>query len=101
MLEDLAREVKAWFGAEAPDPAEAPAAARARYAAFLALTFDTWVHRRTETFRFLDAYTVRRRMSVDFTLPEGRHLALGETVFVPLMILRKENLRNFDITDSN
>lgn len=71
----------------------------ARYALRLALTFGKWVHRRNETFTFLDADTVRRRMSIDFSLPEGRGLVDGDTVLIPLTLLDKETLRNFDIRD--
>lgn len=71
----------------------------AKYAVRLALTFSNWVHRRTETFQFVDANTVRRRMSVDFTLPPSEQLAEGDIVYVPLMILEKEDLRHLDVVD--
>ena len=69
---------------------------QARYAIFLALGAG-WVSRRVETFEFLDAATVRRRMSVDFTFPRTPNLDPGEKAFVPLMFLAKENLRNLDV----
>jgi hypothetical protein len=59
---------------------------------------DRWVHRRVETFDFVDAGVVRRRLTVDFTLPpelptpftvDGKPLTL-----VPLtMIPRRPGLR--------
>jgi hypothetical protein len=99
MFEQTAEKVRSLFVPLPVAPAEP--AAQARFAIRLALTFDAWVHRRAETFIFLDAYTVRRRMSVDFTLPVSRHLTAGQTVLVPLMVLRKENLRNFDVVDAH
>jgi hypothetical protein len=74
---------------------------RAAYAVELASTFATWVHRRVETFEFPDADTVRRRMSVDFTLPATAEIEKGEQVAVPLMILKREVLRNFDVMDED
>lgn len=88
-----------------PEPPPAPSikplsdGERPRYAVRLAMRFEKWVHRRVETFEFLDAETVRRRMSVDFTLPEHRAIEEGETVFVPLMIIEKRDLRNLDVRD--
>lgn len=70
---------------------------RPRYAVRLAMRFEKWVHRRVETFEFLDAETVRRRMSVDFTLPEHRAIDENATVYVPLMIIEKRDLRNLDV----
>jgi len=49
----------------------------------------TWVTRRIETFTFLEADTVRRRMSVDFTLPPSSTLSDGDMALVPLMLLTK------------
>jgi hypothetical protein len=60
----------------------------------------TWVTRRNETFTFLDADTVRRRMSVDFTLPDSSTLKPGDMALVPLMLLVKRDLRNLDVLDS-
>jgi hypothetical protein len=71
----------------------------AKYAVRLALTFGNWVHRRIETFEFVDADTVRRKMSVDFTFPKDGWLTDGQIVYVPVMLLGKENLRNLDVVD--
>lgn len=38
-------------------------------------------------------------MSVDFTLPKHPNLELGQTVYVPLMIIEKRDLRNLDVRD--
>jgi hypothetical protein len=63
-----------------------------------------WINRKVETIEFVDDRRVRRHVSVDFTLPDleglpvqaasGRPLA-----FVPLVQLRKQVLRRFDIFD--
>jgi hypothetical protein len=56
-----------------------------------------WVNRRIETFSFLDAETVRCRMSIDLTLPAMSFVAAGDFVFVPLLALTKRDLRNLDV----
>jgi hypothetical protein len=56
-----------------------------------------WVNRRVETFSFLDAETVRCRMSIDLTLPAMSFVTAGEFVFVPLLALAKRDLRNLDV----
>lgn len=63
-------------------------------AAPLLLHPDSWVHRRKETIDFLDAGRLRRRVSVDFTLPNEDQLVLrvgGPTsqVLVPLGMLEE------------
>lgn len=69
---------------------------QAYYAARLAMR-RSWVTRRNETFTFVDADTVRRRMSVDFTMPPSSTLAAGDMALVPLMLLAKRDLRNLDV----
>lgn len=71
---------------------------RARYAVELALKHASWVHRRIEAVQFPEAETARRRMSIDFSL-SGRRFARDETIYLPVMVLRKTDLRNFDIVD--
>jgi hypothetical protein len=56
-----------------------------------------WVNRRVETFSFLDAETVRCRMSIDLTLPAMSFVTAGDFVFVPLLALAKRDLRNLDV----
>jgi hypothetical protein len=64
--------------------------------------WKAWVGRRVETVTFLDPDTVRRQVSVDFTVPElptifeleGRSLQ-----FLPLALLRKRRLTHFDLHD--
>lgn len=73
----------------------------ADYAFRLATTPRLWVDRRVEAFEFVDADTVRRRMSVDFTLPEQANIPIEHEVAIPLIILRKEELQNFSIRDSS
>lgn|GEM_PF-3677497 len=73
--------------------------------AVLLLTWNRWTHRRVETARFIDADAARRSVSVDFTLPYFVH-KLRETPeygtrrqLVPLGLLRKGTLVNFDLRD--
>jgi hypothetical protein len=80
-------------------PSREPMASDA-YAVRLALTFTKWVHRNVERFEIVDADTVCRQMSVDFTLPEQEGLVIGQTVAVPLMVPRKGLLRGLDVTDA-
>lgn len=70
------------------------------YAVRLALSFSSWVNRRVEHFDFVDGRTVRRQMSVDFTLPEEPGFEGVEEVMVPIMVLRKEVMRGIDVTDA-
>lgn len=62
-----------------------------------------WVHRRVETVRFLDDVTVRRQISVDFSLPtEPWYLRAPDQVgqmYVPLTLLEKRKLTKFDLFD--
>ena len=65
-----------------------------------------WVHRRVESLEYEDERTVRRSVSVDFTLPRDLPSPLpqsnGEDVYpVPLALLRKAILRRFDIRDES
>jgi hypothetical protein len=73
--------------------------------AVLLLTWNRWTHRRVESARFIDADAARRSVSVDFTLPHFVH-RLRETPehgtrrqLVPLGLLRKGTLVNFDLRD--
>ncbi|HEU4657957.1 MAG TPA: hypothetical protein VFR97_10540 [Capillimicrobium sp.] len=77
-----------------------PAYARHAYYAVRLGMRRTWINRRNETFTFLDADTVRRRMSVDFTLPPSTTLRPGDMALVPLMLLTKQDLRNLDVRTS-
>lgn len=65
-----------------------------------------WVHRRVETVRFEDDHTLRRAISVDFTLPADLPAPLPkledhDVYPVPLGLLRKATLRNFDLRDES
>jgi hypothetical protein len=59
---------------------------------------ERWVHRRVETIEFLDARRVRRRTSVDFTMPALPDLG-DAPAHVPLSLVRKEVLTAFDLRD--
>ena len=78
-----------------PDPGEI-----ARYAVRLAMNPRGFVLRRVETFEFLDFATVRRRMSVYFRFLEAPELGKPATVYVPMLLLAKQDLRNFDLRDA-
>jgi hypothetical protein len=61
------------------------------------LTLDEdWINRLVERIDLVDDETIRRQVSVDFTLPAGL-APEGATVYVPLALLRKEALTNFDV----
>lgn len=64
-----------------------------------------WIHRRVETIEFLDVGRVRRRTSVDFTVPQQRRvpvtLSTGQKVaFMPIALLHKRVLRSFNLRDA-
>jgi hypothetical protein len=63
-----------------------------------------WVVRRVEKVEFLDHRTVRRRMSVDYvsprTAPRFRRSSGTDVRVVPLTIMRKRTLTNFDLRDA-
>src|SRR3954449_7111596 len=68
--------------------------------AALLLAEEAWVHRRVETLDVLSDEIVRRQMSVDFALPAPLRPALRvgeEQAVVPLALMRKQILRNFDL----
>ena len=60
-----------------------------------------WINRRVETVEMLSQEETRRRVSVDFTLtPEQqRALRTRHGVVVPISVLSKQPLRNFDLID--
>lgn len=62
-----------------------------------------WIHRRVETIDLLAQELVRRQVTVDFTLPEtlldDLRIAAAGPWCVPLAILEKRPLRNFDLRE--
>jgi hypothetical protein len=63
-----------------------------------------WIHRRVESVDFVDDRVVRRRVSFDLTVPaelEGTPIDERTLPFVPLTLLRKGPLRNFDLDDAD
>lgn len=58
-----------------------------------------WVHRRVESVHFLDGMTMRRQVSTDYEMPGEDLTGLKELPFVPLALLEKEVLVNFDLVD--
>lgn len=98
--ESAAKNFSHGFQAEDGEGPVVDGTGNAAYTLLLAATFGLWVHRRVETFEFPDADTIRRRMSVDFTLPPSS-VDQHESIAVPLTILKKGYLRNFDLTDAD
>ena len=86
-------------GEEAAPPGAAPSPAGA--AVLLLFNYGhRWVHRRVESVRFYDTDLVRRRVSVDFTLPRAvRPETADARAYVPLALLQKGPLTNFDLRD--
>ncbi|HEX7297431.1 MAG TPA: hypothetical protein VF257_00405 [Solirubrobacteraceae bacterium] len=96
----IGRAARVWAKhGQPPDVAAPEESDLADYAYRLALTSQLWVHRRVETFEFLDAETVRRRASLDFEMPPNPSFQPGQEVLVPIMLLRKQDLRNFSVRD--
>lgn len=72
--------------------------------AYLLLRTRSWVHRRVELIRFLDADNVQRQMSVDFTLPTLSNSSVADMLrltdpIVPLTMLGKDRLQRFSVWD--
>ena len=91
-----------------PQPAGlARTLAQGRY--FLSLLEDpTWVLRRVDTVNFVDSHRIERRTSLDLDLARVRDLAaksgLGRrlrTVYVPLGLLKKNLMLDFDVRSSS
>lgn len=80
-----------------PTPELRESTPRDAYAVRLALTFESWVHRRVERFDFVNAKTVRRQMSVDFEMPGDSTLVEDEMVLVPVMVQKRGLLRGVDV----
>lgn len=64
------------------------------------LTWD-WVHRRVESVHFLATSRVRRRASLDFTLPSGRTRFPAVPTLVPLALVRKGPAVDLDVRDES
>lgn len=62
---------------------------------------DAWIHRRVERVEFNDDQMLTRHLSMDFTVPSfvPRLPWQGMHCLVPLTMLRKEPLTNFDLHD--
>jgi hypothetical protein len=60
-----------------------------------------WINRRVETTELLSHEETRRRVSIDFTLPDHvlDDLEIEDGVIVPISVLTKEARRNFDVRD--
>ena len=62
-----------------------------------------WINRRVETVEMLSQEETRRRVSIDFTLSaeQRRRLRTRHGLTVPISVLRKQPLRNFDLRDED
>src|ERR1019366_7313417 len=61
-----------------------------------------WVHRRVETFTFVDDRWARRRISLDCTIPaEIAEQDVSVLGCIPLALLAKRTLRGFDLRDAS
>jgi hypothetical protein len=58
----------------------------------------SWINRRVERIEYLDDRSVRRRISIDFTVPEDDWLHDGP-LHLPVGLFVKEPLTNFSFTD--
>jgi hypothetical protein len=68
----------------------------------LILASPEWVHRRVESVSFRDDRTVRRRVSVDFSVPAAAPVLVVNGCryrLLPLTIMRRKSLVNFDLRD--
>lgn len=63
----------------------------------------SWINRRVETVEMLSQEETRRRVSIDFTLSEAqrRSLTTRHGLTVPISVLSKRPLRNFDLRDED
>ncbi|HKA03524.1 MAG TPA: hypothetical protein VKD67_04325, partial [Acidimicrobiales bacterium] len=65
----------------------------------LLLSSSSWIHRRVEKVTFRDHRTVRRQVSVDFTISEAAPVLSINGVrhwLLPFATMRRKSLVNFD-----
>jgi hypothetical protein len=85
-----------WADAPVPIP-KLPSPTTSQELGGLLESSGDWVHRRVESVEFIDVKTIRRRVSVDFTLPlPSNNSPLGHA---PIALLRKGVLTRFDLRD--
>src|SRR4051812_39163601 len=65
----------------------------------LALDQQSWVHRRVEQIMYLDDRSVRRRISIDFTVPSG--WPFDGPLHLPITQFVKKPLTNFSFADEH
>jgi hypothetical protein len=72
----------------------------ASLAGTLLLSPQTWIHRRVEQVAYVDATTVRRRVSVDFALPSVvASCEAASPMYLPIAEFEKRKLTSFDLRD--
>jgi len=64
---------------------------------------DSWVLRRIEHVELMDSYTIRRRISIDFAVPEQiEGVGMSGLPYLPVAWLRRDRtLRDFDLRDES
>jgi hypothetical protein len=69
---------------------------------YLVLDWESWVNRRVETITILDEHRIRRHVSMDFSVPADSPVLQSPRVLpMPVTMLKKEALRNFNIYDES
>lgn len=92
-------------GSSAPQlPASEVARLRNAQAVWFALYPEAWVQRRRETYEFVDDSTVRRRISIDYSIDREAMpfpVPSGEPLLLPVAMLDKRPLVALDITSAD
>lgn len=64
-------------------------------------TADSWRHRKVESLRLLDGDSGRRKVSVDCSPDSSLASPIGDRIMVPLALISKKPMKDFDIVDGN
>src|SRR5262245_34858624 len=60
-----------------------------------------WMHRRVEQVSYIDARTIRRRISMDFDVPDNAILRTTHgPIYLPVARFAKRKLSRFDLRDA-
>lgn len=65
----------------------------------LSLAPSEWIRRRVESVSFLDAWSMRRKVSVDFETPADELIGYEPLEVIPLALIEKGVLVSFDLRD--
>lgn len=58
---------------------------------------DEWIHRRVESVEFVDAWSLRRAVSLDISIPDETLIGYESLEVLPLSLLEKDVLVDFDL----